>query len=203
MDVVFAAIVGAMAGRVARAVLVKLRTPVRPPPGSCEAAVAALWTLVAVRPLPTWWLPVPAALAWLTVVLTATDLRHRLLPNAVTLPAYPVGAALLTMAALTGPGVGLAVRAAAGGVALLAVHATVHLAAPRHLGAGDVKLAGLVGAVLGAVSWSAVLLGPLIAAVVTTALALTGRRTAAPHGPGLLAAALLVAVFPAAGALAG
>jgi leader peptidase (prepilin peptidase) / N-methyltransferase len=203
MDVVFTAIVGATAGRAARAVLTRLRMPVRPPPGSCEAAVAALWALVAVRPLPPWWLPVPAALAWLTVVLTATDLRHRLLPNAVTLPAYPVAAALLTTSALAGPGAGLAVRAAAAGAALLAVHAAVHLAAPRQLGAGDVKLAGLVGAALGAVSWSAVLLGPLIAAVITTTLALAGRRTAAPHGPGLLAAALLVAVFPPTGALTG
>jgi len=62
-----------------------------------------------------------------------------------------------------------------------------------------VKLAGLVGAVLGAVSWSAVLVGPVIAAVVTALVAVTGRRRTVPHGPGLLLAALLVAIFPAAG----
>jgi hypothetical protein len=57
--------------------------------------------------------------------------------------------------------------------------------------------------VLGAVSWSALLLGPVIAAAVTAGLALAGRDRSPPHGPGLLAAALLAAVFPAAGALAG
>jgi leader peptidase (prepilin peptidase)/N-methyltransferase len=142
-------------------------------------------------------------MAWVAVVLTATDLRHRRLPNAVTLPAYPVAGILLTTAALYGPGPVLAARAAAAAALLFAVHAAVHLAAPSQLGAGDVKLAGLVGGVLGAVSWSALLLGPVIAAAVTAGLALAGRDRSPPHGPGLLAAALLAAVFPAAGALAG
>lgn len=201
--VIAAALAGAVAGRGARAVLGRLSTPVRPPPALLEATLAALWAFVAARPLPWWWQPVPAAVAWVAVVLTATDLRHRRLPNAVTLPAYPAAGVLLTVAALMGPGPGLAARAVAAGALLLAVHAAVHLAAPAQLGAGDVKLAGLVGVVLGAVSWSALLVGPVIAAVVTVVLALAGRGKSAPHGPGLLAAALLVAVFPAAGALAG
>jgi leader peptidase (prepilin peptidase)/N-methyltransferase len=203
MEILIAAAAGGAAGRVARAVLARLGTPVRPPAAVPEAAMAALWALVAARPLPAWWLPVPAALAWLAVVLTATDLRHRRLPNAVTVPAYPATAGLLTVAALAGPGPGLAARAVAAAAILLAVHAAVHLAAPGHLGAGDVKLAGVVGAVLGAVSWSALLVGPVVAALVTAVLAVTSRDGAAPHGPGLLVAALLAAVFPAAGALAG
>ena len=203
MDIVFGAVLGVAAGRGARALLARLRRPVRPPPGVCETSVAALWALAAWRPLPAWWLPVAAGLAWLAVVLTATDLRHRLLPNVVVLPAYPAAAVLLGAAAAAGPGPSVAARAAGAGALLLGVHAAVHLAAPGHLGAGDVKLAGLVGAVLGAVSWPAVLLGPVLAAVVTAVLALAHRRAAAPHGPGLLAAALLVALFPPAGALAG
>ena len=210
VDVVLAGLAGAVAGYSARAVLVRLRMPVRAAPYACEAVLGALWAFAAARPLPVWWLPVPAALAWLAVVLTATDMRHRLLPNAVTLPAYPAVAVLIIVAAAAGPGPGLAVRAATAAALFLAVHAAVHLALPGQLGAGDVKLAGVVGAVLGAVSWPAVLLGPVIAAVLTTALALAGRRGAgphmhgsAPHGPGLLAAVLLVALFPATGALAG
>ena len=203
VDAVLAGLAGAVAGFGARAVLARLRAPVRPAPSLCEVAVGALWALAAALPLPPWWWPVPAALAWLAVVLTATDLRHRLLPNAVTLPAYPVVLALLGAAAFAGPGPQLAIRAAAAGAVLFAVHAAVHLAAPGQLGAGDVKLAGIVGAVLGAVSWSAVLAGPVIAAVLTAALAAAGRRRSAPHGPGLLAAALLVAMFPSAGALGG
>lgn len=202
-DVALAAVAGAAAGRMARVVLARLRAAVVPPPVLCEATVAALWALAAARPLPAWWLPMPAALGWLAVVLAATDLRHRVLPNAVTLPAYPVAAALLAVAAVAGPGPGIAVRAAAGAVVLIAVHAAVHLVAPAQLGAGDVKLVGLVGAVLGAVSWSALLLGPVVAAAVTATIALAGRRGCAPHGPGLLTAGMLAAVFPAAGPLAG
>lgn len=198
---------GGVAGYGARVLLGRLRAPVRVPAGLCEAAGAVGWGLLAWRAaageLPLWWLPVPAALLWCAVVLTTTDLAHRLLPDVVTLPAYPVLGVLLAGAAVAGPGVGLLARAAAAGAALLAVHAAVHLAAPGQLGAGDVKLAGLVGAVLGAVSWSAVLLGPVLAAVVTIALATATRRQSAPHGPGLLLAALLAAAFPAAGALGG
>ncbi|HEY3259508.1 MAG TPA: A24 family peptidase [Pseudonocardiaceae bacterium] len=203
MGTVIAGTAGAAAGWSARAVLIRLRRPVRLPSAVPEAVLAALWALSAARNLPPWWLPVPAAVAWLAVVLTATDLRHRRLPDAVTVPAYPVTAVLLAVAGLAGPGPGLAARAAAGGALLLAVHAGVHLAAPRQLGAGDVKLAGPIGAVLGAVSWSALLAGPVLAAVVTAALAVALRGRTAPHGPGLLAAALLAALFPAAGALAG
>jgi leader peptidase (prepilin peptidase) / N-methyltransferase len=205
--IVVAAALGGAAGRGGREVLRRLRAPVVVRAGPCEAAVAAGWALVAWRAasgaLPAWWAPVPAALVWVAVVLTASDLRHRLLPDRVTLPAYPVLAALLAVAASTGPGPGLAIRAAAAGVAVLAVHAVVHLAAPAHLGAGDVKLAGPVGAVLGAVSWPAVPLGLALAAVTTMALAAVTRCRGAPHGPGLLAATLLVATFPATTALAG
>jgi leader peptidase (prepilin peptidase)/N-methyltransferase len=200
--VVLAALGGVAAGVAARVVLDRLRTPVHPPVGVAEGVLAGIWALLAVRALsaaiPVWWLPVPAALAWLAVVLTATDLRHRRLPNALTLPAYPATALLVALAAATGPGAGLLLRASAAAAVLFAVHAVVHLAAPAHLGAGDVKLAGVVGAVLGAVSWSAVLLGPIIAAAVTAALAVIVKRDT-PHGPGLLLAALLVAVFPAFG----
>ena len=209
VPVVIATLAGLAAGHIGRTVLAGLRTPVPAPPGACEGTVAAVWLVLAARAMvgamPPWWVPVPAALAWLAVVLTATDLRHRRLPNALTLPAYPAAALLILSGALAGPGPGLAVRAAAAAALLVAVHAAVHLAAPGHLGAGDVKLAGLVGAVLGAVSWSAFLLGPIIAAVITAVLALASRanRRDVPHGPGLLLAALLVSAFPASGALAG
>jgi leader peptidase (prepilin peptidase)/N-methyltransferase len=179
---------------------------VRLPAGLGELVLAGVGALLAVRAatgaIPLWGLPVPAALSWLALVLIATDLRHRRLPNALTLPAYPAAALLITVAAFAGPGPSVLVRAGSAAAALLVVHAAVHLAAPAQLGAGDVKLAGVVGAVLGAVSWPAVLLGTIVAAAVTAVLAVTNRGDA-PHGPGLLLGALLVAVFPAAGALAG
>lgn len=199
---------GTGAGWLARVVLGRLRHPVRLRPLLVEATVCLLWTLVTMRAVngavPFWWLPVPAALCWFAVVLTATDITHRRLPNAITLAGYPVLGAVLVLACLGGAGQGLGWRALAASVALVAVHMLVHFAAPGQLGAGDVKLAGVVGAVLGAVSWSAVLLGQVVAALVTVGLALVDRRErGAPHGPGMLAGALLVAVFPGTGALAG
>lgn len=201
MWVLAAGVFGGGAGYGARVLLAGLRAPVPVRPGVCEAVGALGWAAVAWRAttggLPAWWLPVPAALVWLTLVLTASDLRHQLLPDRVTLPAGPVLAALLTVAAAAGPGPRLALRAAVAGLLLLAAHALVHLTAPGQLGAGDVKLAGPVGAVLGAVSWSAVLMGVVLAAVVTTTIAGVTRRGHAPHGPGLLLATLFIALFPA------
>ena len=45
-----------------------------------------------------------------------------------------------------------------------AAYAAVHLAAPAALGAGDVKLAAPLGAVLGGVSWEALVVGGVLAA---------------------------------------
>jgi leader peptidase (prepilin peptidase)/N-methyltransferase len=74
-------------------------------------------------------------------------------------------------------------------------HLAVHVLAPRALGAGDVKLAGSLGAVLGAVGWSALVVGAVLAALGTAVVALARRTRAAPHGPGLLLATWLLAAW--------
>jgi leader peptidase (prepilin peptidase) / N-methyltransferase len=198
-----AGLAGMGAGWIARVVLGRLRYPVRVPFGVAEGVLGLVWAVVAVRAmaggLPAWWLPVPAALSWLAVVLTATDLAHRRLPNVITGPAYPAAGGLLAITCAAGAGFGLGGRAIAAGAVLFAVYAVVHLAAPSQLGAGDVKLAGVVGVALGAVSWPALLLGQVIAAVITVLLAVIERHErGAPHGPGMLAGALLVVMFPGA-----
>jgi leader peptidase (prepilin peptidase)/N-methyltransferase len=176
----------------------------------CGLATAVLWGLVAWRWSsgggPGWWLPVPLALTALAVPLTLADLRARRLPDVLTLSAYPVLGGALAAAALAGPDPGLLVGAAGGALAFAAAHAAVHLVAPASLGAGDVKLSGSLGAVLGAVGWAALPVAACGAAVVTALLAAGARvcrsrawRDGVPHGPGLLAATCLVAVFPAAG----
>ncbi|HET8640835.1 MAG TPA: prepilin peptidase [Pseudonocardiaceae bacterium] len=189
-------------------VLGRLREPVRLPVGVAEGVVGLVWAVVAARAvaggMPGWWVPAPAALGWLAVVLTATDVAQRRLPNVITMPAYPVAGALLVVVCGAGGGVGLGVRAAVAGALLLAVYATVHLVAPGQLGAGDVKLAGVVGLALGAMGWPAVLVGQVIAAVVTVGFAVgTAGRRGSPHGPGMLAGALLLAVFPGTVAVVG
>jgi leader peptidase (prepilin peptidase)/N-methyltransferase len=90
--------------------------------------------------------------------------------------------------------------ALAGGAVFAGCYALVRLLAPASLGAGDVKLAGSLGAVVGSVSVPAVPLCVLAAAVLTLVGALPLRGRAVPHGPCMLAPAWLVtALLPAAG----
>lgn len=121
----------------------------------------------------------PIVVAALGVPLVAADLRHRRLPDVLTLPAYP-----LVVAVAPDPARALGAAAVFGGLHLL-----VHVAAPRAMGAGDVKLAGALGAALGSVGWLALPAATVLAAVVTAGLAATRLwRHGVPHGPGLLAA---------------
>jgi leader peptidase (prepilin peptidase)/N-methyltransferase len=141
--------------------------------------------------------------AWLAVTLTAVDLKHRRLPNALTLPAYPATAAAVTLAT-TQSGWHVAQGALLGALALGGGYLMLHLVSPTSMGGGDVKLSGSQGAVMGAVGMPAVLVGTALAAILTLALSLTvpkrQRRqwqSGIPHGPALLAATYVIATFPA------
>jgi leader peptidase (prepilin peptidase) / N-methyltransferase len=170
----------------------------------CAVAVAALWAVVgqrAVGGLPVWWWPVALVLGWAGVLASGADLISRRLPDALTLPAYPVVAVLLGAAALgTGDAAPL-VRGAAGALLWAGGYAAVRLVAPGALGGGDVKLAGSLGALTAATSWSGLLLAVLAASVVTAAAAVPVRMLGyhdVPHGPAMLAAAWLVVLHPPA-----
>lgn len=193
--IVLLVVMGALAGWGARRLLGGLRRGAVVRVGWCEAGVAVLWAVTAATDPPTAWLPVLLGLGWLAVALTATDIAHRRLPDALTLPALPVALALLLPT-------GAAARGLLGAAVLVTVHAAVHLLAPRALGAGDVKLAGAVGAVLGGVSWFALLLGPVVAALLTAAVAVAGllagrlgRSDPLPHGPAMLVSTWVLAVL--------
>jgi leader peptidase (prepilin peptidase)/N-methyltransferase len=134
------------------------------------------------------------------LALSAIDLEHRLLPDAITLPGTALGLVLaLFLPHLTWVE---AVTGAAVGALLFFAIAWIYqrLAGRRGLGGGDVKLMALIGAFLGLQSLPFILfvsaaLGSL-AGLVTVLL--TGkwrqgqwRVTAIPYGPFLAAAALL------------
>lgn len=199
---------GGLAGAAGRVLLARLRRGTSVHSGWCELTVAALWAVLAWRlargHLPWWWLPVPLLLGWLAVLLAVTDLRHRRLPDALTLPAYPVAMIVLALAAALGGRWPLLIGAALGTALFVAVHATARLLRPGCLGAGDVKLSATLGAVLGAIGWPALVLATWLAALTTLALRIAApRRFSArwhngiPHGPGLLGATCLIAAFPA------
>ncbi|MCA3749075.1 MAG: prepilin peptidase [Rubrobacter sp.] len=123
-----------------------------------------------------------AALALLAalVVLAATDLEHRLLPNAVVLPAAAAG---LLLSAAADPGrwwvYPLSALGVAGGLLALA------LARPGGMGMGDVKMGGMLGAFLGPYAFLAVFLGAFAGALTSGALMIlgkAGRQTRLPFG---------------------
>ncbi|WP_307849623.1 prepilin peptidase [Qaidamihabitans albus] len=197
-------------GRAGGRVPARAQPPAAVPGRWCAAGTAVLWSAVGWRwcagGWPGWWLPVPLVVTALAVPLALADLLHRRLPDVLTLPAYPLAGAALGVAAAAGPGGGLLVRAAPAAVLFAGAHVLVHAAAPAALGAGDVKLSGSLGVVLGATGWQALVVVACLAAAITLGLAVAVAllrvrrwRGAVPHGPGLLAATCLVAVFPGAG----
>lgn len=138
-------------------------------------------------------LPAALFLAAISIALAAIDLDTRRLPNAIVLPAYPVLAVLLVLAsALHGDWWALA-RAGIGGVALWVLYFLVMVAKPGGMGFGDVKLAGLLGGVLGWFGWGSLVVGAFAAflvgglfSVVLMLAGRAGRKSAIPFGPWML-----------------
>lgn len=168
--------------------------------GWCEGAVAALWAVVALRvwtgALDPAWAVVPLLLGWWAVLLAVCDLRAARLPDALTLPAYPVAAVVLAAVAWWSCSPGLLAGACAGAALFAGCYALVRLLAPAALGAGDVKLAASLGAAVGAVSLPAVPLCVVAAAVLTVISSCFARDGPVPHGPSMLVPAWLVTALP-------
>jgi leader peptidase (prepilin peptidase) / N-methyltransferase len=174
---------------------VALRLP-RPVP---ELLTGALFALTAARFGASWALPAFLLLAGAGVWLAVVDLRTRLLPDRVVLPALGAGGVLLAVAALAGHELPALGRAAAGAALLFAGYLVLALIAPAGLGMGDVKLAALLGLHLAWLGWPALVDGALAGFVVQAVLAavlLATRRVslrgAIPFGPAMLAGAALV-----------
>jgi leader peptidase (prepilin peptidase)/N-methyltransferase len=83
------------------------------------------------------------------VTLAAIDLRVQLVPVRVLYPVLVAVAAGLVAASLVESRVSAIGHAAAVGLACFGVFLVVHLVVPEGMGFGDVRLAGLVGAVTG------------------------------------------------------
>ncbi len=117
--------------------------------------------------------------------LSFYDLAQRRLPNWLTLP----GAAAILLGAAV---VGSAGPALIGAAALAAVYLVVHLAAPRAMGAGDVKLALGLGALTGCfgveVWFLAAFAGPLLTGLCGLVAVLRRSGPTVPHGPSMCVA---------------
>src|SRR6476660_5147738 len=140
-----------------------------------------------------------SALLALMPVISVIDLEHRIIPNKIVYPALIAFPIYLIVANRFGAPVDL-VRMVIGFLAYGGVLFIVALVS-RGMGMGDVKLAGLIGLVLGALSLgqvgvaagAAIVLGALGAVVALARGA--GRKGAIPFGPFLAAGAVVAGIW--------
>ena len=156
-----------------------------------EAATAVLVVCCALKFGFSWDFLVAAALCAVLVAVSATDLERRIIPNRIVLPATVV---LLAAQTVLYPSVEWTVA----GVGAAAFFLAAALAYPAGMGMGDVKLALLLGVVLGRSVPVALAVGMLTALVLAVGVLArhgsAGRKMAIPFGP-FLALGGVVALF--------
>jgi len=175
---------------------------------TCRAAISAMYPIVeaitaavfvvgyviyGLTPL----LAVRVVFACAMIVLFAIDLRHHILPNAITLPGVIVG---FLFSIFLPPGwLSSLIGLLAGGGILFAVgEAYYRLRGVEGLGMGDVKMLAMIGAFLG---WQLMIftlvMASLAGSIIGIALVLTrrgGMQYALPFGTFLAVGALFAAV---------
>jgi len=132
------------------------------------------------------------------IALFLIDVDFHRLPSAIVLPSYPVVAVLLTVSSAWRDDWWSLARAGAGAAALLGFYLLVRCVHPAGMGLGDVRLAGVLGALLAYLSWPALVIGAFggfllgaVAGVITLAGGRGSRKTALPFGPFMVTAAFL------------
>ena len=226
-----AAVLGALAGALVPRVVYRLSVPHRQPPRSTCATCAAPVPWLGLGRCPacgrrlgprtpvmvllggvstaavTWALwPRPVLAAALAVVvfgllLGPIDLAVQRLPNVLVGTAAVTTAVLLLVASAATGQYRPLLRAGLAGALMAGGYLVLALLPGAQLGLGDVKLAGVLGLVLGYLGWPYVLAGAalphLVNGPVVLVLLVVGRvrrGTALPLGPALLAGALLAVV---------
>lgn len=148
------------------------------------------------------------------VVLSAVDLRVYRIPDRVNFPSMVIGLGLIVVSSLERGAPELIGAALAGGLTYASMLFLAHLAYPRGMGWGDVKLAWLMGFYVGWVTWDdgtlveqylfvlrgvilAFGIGSLLGAVFGGGYALARRSAKAvfPYGPSLAIGCLVVVLY--------
>ena len=162
-----------------------------------ELATAALFAGAAALVEPLYAAILAAPMLGLMLAIGVIDARHRIVPNRIVYPALVLFGAAIVVGHLAGWGVDAidgAVGLALYGVPLLLVAVVV----PRGMGMGDVKLAALIGLVLGSFGLAYVgvaagvgIIGGGLGALVALAILGAGRRDQIPFGPFLAGGAVV------------
>jgi leader peptidase (prepilin peptidase) / N-methyltransferase len=159
-----------------------------------ELGAGALFAAVALRFDDLWVAAMLAPFLGVLVALAVIDVRTKKLPNRIVYPSFAIAAPYLVVARLAGAPVDL-VAALIGFLAYGGGLLVIAFIAPKGMGMGDVKLAALIGLVLGSLGLEYVAvaagLGILfggVAAIVALLLG-AGRKQTLPFGPFLAAGA--------------
>ncbi|GAC1312123.1 MAG: A24 family peptidase [Acidimicrobiales bacterium] len=167
-----------------------------------ELASAALFVAAGIHFSHSWALPAYCVFFASLLAITVIDFDHFIIPNRVIYPTLFITAPLLLAAAALGGDWVRAEHAAMGGVAGFVALFAVHVISPRGMGFGDVRLAGVIGMMLGWLGLAfvalALFLSFLLASVIGIGLMVTrikGRKEAVPFGPFMAAGALIAALW--------
>lgn len=146
------------------------------------------------------------------VAVSAVDIEHYRIPDRITFPALGLAAALLVVVSLTLDVTGALGSALVGSAFYFGILLLAHLVSPRGMGFGDVKLALLMGLLLG---WWGYVTGPPVAEPIRLVLdalilgcligvvfglahrAVTRSRDGFPFGPALAVGCMVVLVLAA------
>ena len=132
------------------------------------------------------------------VALSGIDLDHHLLPSRIIYPGAGAGLVLLAIASGADHDWRRYEDAVIGGALALAALFFIHVAVPRGMGFGDVRLAGLIGLNLGWLGLAHVAVGLFagfflgaVGGVGLMALGVASRKSRIPFGPFLAAGAVV------------
>ncbi len=149
-----------------------------------------------------WAVPAYLWVGGVGVALAAIDIDTHRLPDVLTLPSYAVVAVLLVLPAVAYDTWSSYLRAALAAAALFAFYFLLAFLKPGAMGFGDVKLAGVLGLVLGWLGWGVLILGGFLGFLlggllggILMAVGRAGRKSKIPFGPFMLAGALVAVLW--------
>jgi leader peptidase (prepilin peptidase)/N-methyltransferase len=144
------------------------------------------------------------------VAISAVDLERYIIPNYIVYPTLALLIPLLVVASAVDHRWGSLGRAAACGAIAFAGFFVLHVAVPKGMGFGDVRLAGVIGLAIGWLGFGHAFVGFFAGFVLGAVIGIVfivvsggGRKTKIPFGPFLAAGAAFSVVWgtPVANAL--